>query len=83
MTLDFEGLCQQMFIEMQEFGVKIYENCAIKNVLLGEKNEVYAVDTDAGIVETNHFVNAAGIVSFDIYLELNRFCFIFFFPLID
>lgn len=61
--MDVEGLCRQLTIEAQERGVKIYENCSIKNVLLGEKDDVYAVDTDAGIVETNHFVNAAGVVS--------------------
>ena len=34
----------------------------MKKVLLGENHEVYAVDTEEGLVETRNFVNAAGIV---------------------
>lgn len=59
----------------KEYGAKIYENCDVKKVMVGEGKsklmtenhsflgrKVYAVDTDEGIIDTNTFVNTAGAV---------------------
>lgn len=63
-VLDTGGLCRALAAEIKENGGKIYENAAVHKVLVGEGQKVYAVATDEGLVETNTFVNAAGIVSF-------------------
>jgi glycine/D-amino acid oxidase-like deaminating enzyme len=46
----------------REYGAKIYENCDVKKVMIGEGKKVYAVETDEGVIDTNVFVNAAGSV---------------------
>jgi len=60
-VLDTGGLCRALAAEIRENGGEIYENAAVHKVLVGEGQKVYAVATDEGLVETDTFINAAGI----------------------
>jgi len=52
-----------MATSAKKHGVQIRERSSIRKVLLSDQRQVYAVDTDEGLIETNNFVNAAGAVS--------------------
>lgn len=60
-ALDSIGLCQALMNRAKEMGVEVFEQCSVQEVLLGDDNQVYAVKTDRGLVETESFVDAAGI----------------------
>ncbi|CAB3408322.1 unnamed protein product [Caenorhabditis bovis] len=60
-ALDAVALSQQLAEVAKEHGAKIFENCPVTDVHLGDERQVYGVDTKNGFVETSHFVDAAGI----------------------
>uniref|UniRef100_A0A7E4ZTD6 DAO domain-containing protein n=1 Tax=Panagrellus redivivus TaxID=6233 RepID=A0A7E4ZTD6_PANRE len=62
-VLDTAGLCAALASEIRANGGRIFEKNAVKKVLIGDGNKVFAVATDGGLVETRTFVNAAGIWS--------------------
>lgn len=45
-VLDHAGLCIALADAAKEHGAKIYENCEVTRVLVGDNRAVYAVDTD-------------------------------------
>uniref|UniRef100_A0A915CF21 Pyruvate dehydrogenase phosphatase regulatory subunit n=1 Tax=Parascaris univalens TaxID=6257 RepID=A0A915CF21_PARUN len=61
LSVDAVGLCQALAERAKELGVQIFEQCAVREVILGDNSEVQAVNTDSGIIETDRFVDAAGI----------------------
>ncbi|KAF7638131.1 hypothetical protein Mgra_00002359 [Meloidogyne graminicola] len=61
--IDVSGLSRILADNCREMGVKIFEDCGVKKVLLNEESRVYAVDTDEGFIDIMTFVNAAGIGS--------------------
>ncbi|VDK70696.1 unnamed protein product, partial [Anisakis simplex] len=74
LCVDPIGLCQALAeraseaativyrLRAESSGVKIFEQCAVREVMTGDDNEVIAVSTDKGLVETSRFVDAGGIV---------------------
>lgn len=60
-ALDPVALCQELAQQAQKAGALIYENCAVKEVLLNCDRQIYAVNTANGLVETSVFVDASGI----------------------
>lgn len=43
--LDYHSLCNTISEAAKELGAKIYENCDVKKVLVGEGKRVYGVET--------------------------------------
>ncbi|KAI6178160.1 hypothetical protein M3Y98_00470800 [Aphelenchoides besseyi] len=62
-ALDHVGLCTALAESAREMGAKIYENCEVRKVMIGESQGVFAVDTEEGLVDTRIFVNCAGALA--------------------
>ncbi|TKR92832.1 hypothetical protein L596_007404 [Steinernema carpocapsae] len=62
-SMDAVGLCHEIANRSADLGVEIHENCAVKRILLGDEQQVYAVETDDSLIETSKFVDASGIWS--------------------
>ncbi|CAJ0578356.1 unnamed protein product, partial [Mesorhabditis spiculigera] len=60
-ALDTPAMVQELAARAKALGAKIYEGVEVKEVLLGDEKQVYAVRTSNGIVETPAFVDAAGV----------------------
>uniref|UniRef100_A0A1I7XPI7 Pyruvate dehydrogenase phosphatase regulatory subunit, mitochondrial n=1 Tax=Heterorhabditis bacteriophora TaxID=37862 RepID=A0A1I7XPI7_HETBA len=61
LAVDPVALCQELARHAREAGAVFFENCEVREVLLGDERQVYAVDTDGGLIETPRFVDASGI----------------------
>ena len=47
-TVDVNGLHNCLLENCKELGAQIFENCAVRRILINENRKIYAVDTDEG-----------------------------------
>uniref|UniRef100_A0AC35TR75 DAO domain-containing protein n=1 Tax=Rhabditophanes sp. KR3021 TaxID=114890 RepID=A0AC35TR75_9BILA len=59
--IDMVSALLELAKNLREKGVKIFENSEIKDVCIGENRTIYGCMTDSGLIETEIFVDCAGI----------------------
>uniref|UniRef100_A0AAF5DBQ9 Guanylate cyclase domain-containing protein n=1 Tax=Strongyloides stercoralis TaxID=6248 RepID=A0AAF5DBQ9_STRER len=59
--LDMSSVLLELQRRLKKGGVRIYENCKVKNVCVGNNKQVYGIQTDLGLIETKVFVDCSGI----------------------
>ncbi len=70
-VVDPSAICSALIDLAKKNGVNYRENCKIEKVLT-EKDKVVGVETDAGIVDCEYFINCAGMWARDLGLKCTK-----------